>query len=109
MLMLLLLARGAKGLVAPTTRRTITTARPAAAYAVIVIGGGHAGCEAATAAQDLSHPVHHPAGQHWHDLREQLRWRPLPDSWAMAACEARLNVLLAAQFEGGKASGVDPS
>ena len=50
MLMLLLLARRGAGLVAPTTRRGITTARPAAAYDVIVIGGGHAGCEAATAA-----------------------------------------------------------
>merc|ERR1711938_262058 len=49
-LMLLLLARRAAGLVAPTTRGGITTARPAAAYDVIVIGGGHAGCEAATAA-----------------------------------------------------------
>ncbi len=50
MLMLLLLARRGAGLVAPPTRRGITTARPAAAYDVVVIGGGHAGCEAATAA-----------------------------------------------------------
>ena len=49
MLMLLLLARGCRGLVAPV-RRGITTARPASAYDVVVIGGGHAGCEAATAA-----------------------------------------------------------
>ena len=48
-LMLLLLARRGAGLVAPV-KRGITTARPAAAYDVIVIGGGHAGCEAATAA-----------------------------------------------------------
>ena len=48
--MLLVLARRAAGLVAPAARRSITTARAAAAYDVIVIGGGHAGCEAATAA-----------------------------------------------------------
>tara|TARA_B110001452_G_scaffold72985_1_gene59019 strand:- start:558 stop:797 length:240 start_codon:yes stop_codon:yes gene_type:complete len=68
-----------------------------------------AACEAATAAQDLSHLVLHPAGQHWHDLPTSFAGGHCPKVWAMAACEARLNVLLAAQFEGGKASRVDPS
>ena len=46
-LMLLLLARRGAGLVAPV-RRSITMT--ASSYDVVVIGGGHAGCEAATAA-----------------------------------------------------------
>ena len=45
--MLLLLARRGAGLVAPV-RRSITMT--ASSYDVVVIGGGHAGCEAATAA-----------------------------------------------------------
>ena len=46
-LMLLLLARRGASLVAPV-RRSITMT--ASSYDVVVIGGGHAGCEAATAA-----------------------------------------------------------
>ena len=47
MLMLLLLARRGAGLVAPVRRGITMTA---SSYDVVVIGGGHAGCEAATAA-----------------------------------------------------------
>ena len=46
-LMLLLLARRGAGLVAPVRRGITMTA---SSYDVVVIGGGHAGCEAATAA-----------------------------------------------------------